>query len=289
MFKKIVVGSLIVTSIIQVSFAYDIKNAKKGSVIISDWNTNWIPSTEGHAGVVVSEYNNNTDSSFIIGAHGEGVRYDSYNTHLGEDNHLGHFRTTLKNYTFSERINIVNAAEKAIGKEYVFKHLYTYDNDNLETSIPVNRNTVPSNFRCDGVAEWTTEVSVNNGTPKESDGFYTKNSYTHKPLNITSEQLDKIGVPEKPTLSLTNNNKVYIQFPKVSGAWSKALYAVYRSYDTGSSSSVPKKLHCSSGHNLSYIDKDVQSNNTYHYMLIIGERTASCDNLPEYYYEEVNN
>lgn len=78
---------LIATLITINSFAYDIKNAKIGSTIISNWNY------VGHAAVVVKEYTNDADHFFIIGSHSGGVRYDSYNDHLeGGDIHLGHFK-----------------------------------------------------------------------------------------------------------------------------------------------------------------------------------------------------
>ncbi len=74
----------------QLVFAYNILNAKVGSTLISNW------SGVGHAGIVVNEYMDIEVPRFIIASHGGGVRYDSYSTHLCDENfdcdsHLGHF------------------------------------------------------------------------------------------------------------------------------------------------------------------------------------------------------
>ncbi len=139
------------------SFAYDIRNAKIGSTIVSDWNY------VGHAAIVVKEYTNDNDSHFIIGSHSGGVRYDSFNDHLeGGDVHLGHFRAVERNYTFKEREYIKTAVENAVEADtkYKFVELYVYKWLDLShtDNIPYHINTMPTNFRCDGLTEWATGI-----------------------------------------------------------------------------------------------------------------------------------
>jgi|GEM_PF-4913900 len=304
--KKIIFILLIVMLSTEVSFAYDIKNAKKGSTIIIDWDASidigvteigdgW--SYEGHAGIVIDTYKNDDDRGFIVGAHGDGVVKESYAQHLGHWNHLGHFRATSKNYTDIERRNIVKAAKSAVGKAYEKFNLYVYGTveNYFNDNIPLNISTIPSDFRCDGLAEWSTEVGLNTTNPKESDGFYESNTLWQQPKYIaedaisgTKGSVDKIGTPDKPILSL-GDNSVLIEFSKVSGAWSEALYAVYRleSFSEFSLSDVftnifSPPIYCDKVSNFistNFIDTNIQEDTKYYYSILVGERTASCSDL----------
>jgi hypothetical protein len=248
----------------------DIKNVKKGGVVITDWNIGG-DDVEGHAGVVIEYYDKT--KNFIVGAHKDGVRYDSLQSHLGGDKHLGYFRVNSSNYTNTNRENIVKAAEKAIGMDYEFLNLYIYDFDlKHKNNIPYSVSVVPTDFRCDGVAEWVTEVSINDGTASVADGFYMNNSSTNQPTNIIGNGFpDKISPPNKPRLSL-NKNIVSISWDKPSGAKDGIKYKIYWGFseNLGSQSNVK----CVSETNASI---PVESNNKYYLKIKAGENTASCN------------
>lgn len=278
--KRVLLPLIVMLVVTLNSFAYDIKNAKIGSTIVSDWNT------VGHAAVVVKEYTTNSDPKFIIGSHEGGVRYDSFDDHLeGGDTHLGHFRAVERNYTFKERKYIRIAAERAVkaNTKYEFKNLYSYGRgaNYFNDNIPRYITRIPTKFRCDGLTEWVTEVGMNRTSPKESDGFYENNNLFHQPKSIAEKaSVDKIGTPDKPKLSLADN-QIDIEFPKVSGAWSKALYAVYKG-DSHILNISDKPIYC--GSDSTYIDKrlDEEKGMQYYYHLKVGERTASCETMNDF-------
>nr|MBL0721817.1 DUF1566 domain-containing protein [Sulfurovaceae bacterium] len=218
------------------------------------------------------------------------IIYDSYITHLNGNSHLGHFRAVAINYTFDERNNIKRAVKKAIiaDIEYTFYNLYTYNWDInssntpmwYEDNIPYSLNIMPIGFRCDGLVEWATEIALNPINPSQSDGFYSENNDPIfdwiRPIDITKKPIDKIGIPDKPILSLEDEN-VLIEFPEVSGAWKEALYSLYRS-DSNNVNNGSDYIYC--GKNKSYTDIITDDmGGKYYYFLKIGERTASCDNI----------
>ncbi len=157
--------------------------------------------------------------------------------------------------------------------------LYTYRLFDIEhmTNIPYHLNIVPTNFRCDGLAEWATEIGMNPANPKQEDGFYSTNNnrfmFFLEPIMMTKAPVDTIATPDKPQLS-QSDNQIEIKFPLVSGAWSKALYILFKN-DTDNSYNA-EAIYC--GSDRSYTDtltEDMQGR--YYYYLKIGERTASCD------------
>ncbi len=122
--KRVLILLIITLSTTLNSFAHDIKNAKKGSTVVQSFGVlDFIYdglSTEGHAAIVVNEYVNDSESKFIVGAHSGGVTYDSYDDHIKDQHHFGHFRAVSQNYTFKQRELIVRAAKSAVGKKYKF-------------------------------------------------------------------------------------------------------------------------------------------------------------------------
>jgi len=275
---------LIILTIIQIAFSstLHIENAKIGSTILKDYSISKITPVVGHAGVVVDEYTYEDDWDFIVEASStlKGLETTtSYKYFLGDNKYLGHYRAKSKNYTEEERILISRAARQAINTnaDYEFYNLYIYDWDfKHENNIPYNINIVPSDFRCDGLAEWATEVATaSSAIASQSDGFYEDNSFGQNiPRDITQSPIDAIGIPDAPTLTQTDTD-VNASFSDVSGAWSKALYALYRS--TVQSPYVSDLVYC--GHSRFYRDEITDNmEGEYFYYLKVGERTASCSN-----------
>jgi len=280
--KRLLLLSLIVIATTLNSFASDIKNAKIGSTIISSWNI------VGHAGIVVNEYINDLEPKFIIGSHSGGVRYDSYFVHLFDsdtyeyDIHLGHFRAAQRNYTFNERKDIKKAARRAVNSDtgYEFINLYTYDWDYTHiNNVPYNITTIPTDFRCDGLAEWATEIGMHPQNANMRDGFYPINLLPVEnilaPYQILNSPKDTIGTPAAPELSLTDTH-LNATFSPVSGAWSNALYTLYRT--TYLEPSTVEVIYCGSDRSYSDIVTD-DMEGEYFYYLKVGERTASCETM----------
>lgn len=157
---------------------------------------------------------------------------------------------------------------------YAYIDLYTYDWDFVhENNIPYSIDIVPTDFRCDGLAEWATEVALNPSNPQQSDGFYSFNlSLLNVPIRIKESPIDTIGTPDAPTLTKTDTH-INASFSTVSGAWSEALYALYRS--SVQSPYVADVIYC--GHSRFYSDEITDDmEGEYFYYLKIGEQTASC-------------
>jgi len=266
----------------QIAFAstFNIENAKIGSTILKDYSS-YPYIIVGHAGVVINEYNRTDDWDFIVEAAptDEGFEtHTSYEYFLNKNMYLGHYRAKALNYTFKERDAITEAAKDAIitRAKYSYFFLYKYNKSihpTREHSIPYSESIIPTRFRCDGLAEWSAEVSLNPTSPREIDGFYRKNTFKNIPLKIQDSPIDAIGTPDAPTLTLTDTD-VNASFPAVSGAWSKALYALYRS--TFPYALTAERIYC--GNKRSYKDKITDDmSGEYYYYLKVGERTASCD------------
>ncbi|MEA2028388.1 MAG: hypothetical protein U9N49_05385 [Campylobacterota bacterium] len=238
----------------------------------------------GHAAVVISEYKNDDWRDFVIAAEMDGMFKLSHKYNLNGNNYLGHFRAVSRNYTFEERDLIKEAALEAYKSEpgYEFINLYTYDWDfEHENNIPYSIYVVPTDFRCDGLAEWAIEVATKSANPTESDGFYSYNNnrfmYIHEPIDIIQSPIDAIGTPDAPTLALTDTD-INASFAPVSGAWSEALYVLYRS--TSPNSSTAEVIYCGKNHFYrDPITDDMEGE--YFYYSKIGEITASCSDTDQ--------
>ncbi len=220
--KNILLIILIITLSVFAENKYKIENAKIGSNVINNFGsfgTRFGRTVDGHSAIIINEYEDNFDLHFIIAMDGNTVSYQSYASNFYFYSYLGHFRAVNRNYTFKERKTIKKIAKKAIeaDTDYEFLNLYIYDWDSNHKNNTPYSNVIPTDFRCDGFAEWTTEIGLNPTNPKEEDGFYTINTAFHRPISITEDPVDKIGKPDKPILSLVDDG-VQIEFPKVSGA-----------------------------------------------------------------------
>ena len=81
----------------------------------------------------------------------------------GSDGYVGHYRVTSENYTVLQRREMVYYAEKTLGANYEFLTLYSYWIPGLPFQSIPEKGLTPNGFRCDGLAEWTTEmVTLNN-------------------------------------------------------------------------------------------------------------------------------
>lgn len=290
--KKFIFLTLLTVTEIAFASTFDIRNAKIGSTILKDYIDDTIivnnlleksfdnGTLVGHAGIVINEYDDESSEGFIAEIYPtifglEGA--SSYRYFLSSNQYLGHYRSKRENYTKRERELIKKAAMQAIhtNASYAYIELYTYDWDFTDdNNMPYSINTVPTDFRCDGLAEWAVEVATNPTNPSQSDGFYSFNlSLLNVPIRIKESPIDTIGIPNAPTL-INTDISVNASFLAVSGAWYEPLYALYRS--TSPSSSRAEVIYC--GENRFYRDPITDDmEGEYFYYLKIGERTASCD------------
>ncbi|HXH37334.1 MAG TPA: hypothetical protein VNN08_01780, partial [Thermoanaerobaculia bacterium] len=98
------------------------------------------------------------------------------------------------------RADVVFFAKQAINKEYTYTALYAYGGDAFGVLPSANTPSglVPNYFRCDGLAEWSVEQALafsRNTAPAAYLGFYTVNSPTHNPVDITSLGVDDTAFP----------------------------------------------------------------------------------------------
>ena len=162
----------------------DVKYAQQGSILVRN-GTLYSGSPVGHAGVFL-------DKDQIAQANGVGYLSSirTYSGFLGGDNtYLGHFRTDLTAYQESVfRDWVEYYADKAIGKSYTGIHLYAYPMLDFSHSdgVPYS-GVIPTDFRCDGLAEWSVEqarATYYGGSPLERYGFYDDNYFNHNPVSI---------------------------------------------------------------------------------------------------------
>jgi hypothetical protein len=253
--------------------AATIVNAKIGDTVIDG---DFAFGIAGHAGIVIGEYE--SGSKMIIDATVQSVKAKTYKD-WSHDNggYEGHFRSTQRNYTESERRDIITWAKAAIGADYWIIELYRYAWDfDHHNNVPYAGNVIPSDFRCDGLAEWSTEKGFSGDAPTRHDGFYYDNNpYLHKPTDISGGDgvADTVFQPEKPDVELWETLSVKIAWKQPSGASVSAPYALLRK--TGDSY---EKIYCGKMRYY-YIDEGLEADRLYTYKVMAGERTAGCDDL----------
>ena len=208
---KIVSNTFLFVLLYSNAYAATIVNAKVGSTIIDG---DFAFELAGHGGVVIGEYDSNTE--MIIDATTQSVKTKTYKD-WSHDNggYEGHFRSTLRNYTESERRDIVTWAKAAIGADYWIIELYRYAWDfDLDNNVPYPGNVIPTDFRCDGLAEWCIEKAFNNDAPTVRDGFYDDNSpYTNKPVDISGGKgvADRVVQPDKADANVLGISLINIE------------------------------------------------------------------------------
>jgi len=178
------------------SEAQDIRNANYGSVIVRDGSL--LGLGVGHAGVVILPLYGDAPGSQLMIAQANGyvtpgTSVVTYATFLGTNNYKGHFKTGNSQWaTPAFRADVVKYANQAMGRSYTFWDLYAYTGDWLHTNDVPYYNVVPTDFRCDGLAEWSVEQALGENGSGLSDvlGFYSSNSATHWPTDISALGLD---------------------------------------------------------------------------------------------------
>ena len=156
-----------------------------------------------HAGVVERRLYD-PDDLIIIQANGPLMLAGevSYSGFLAGNTDYGAFKTAGAAEWESPafRADVVFFAKQAINKEYTYTALYAYGGDAFGVLPSANTPSglVPNYFRCDGLAEWSVEQALafsRNTAPAAYLGFYTVNSPTHNPVDITSLGVDDTAFP----------------------------------------------------------------------------------------------
>ena len=169
-----------------------IENANYGSVIVRYGPSFLGGPDSGHAGVVISPfYGNLNKSTDEIIAQATGYEVNSskvtYNVFMGQNqSYLGQFRTiNPPSDSPAFRRDVVMFAKMALGISYTYFNLFAYggeiflhDNDTSYSFY------LPTDFRCDGLAEWSVEQAsyISQGGAgadqriSKAYGFYANNN-----------------------------------------------------------------------------------------------------------------
>jgi hypothetical protein len=147
----------------RIATAWLIDNANYGSVVVRDGFLSSSVSYPGHAGVVISPLYvppNPTADLIIAQANGplllsSKVTYDDFKE---QHNYLGHFRTiNPPSDSPAFRHDVVMFAKMAMGKSYTAIDLFAYWLDPLHLDNTSYSFYLPTDFRCDGLAEWSVD------------------------------------------------------------------------------------------------------------------------------------
>ena len=208
--RKIAVtfGLVIITLLLSnASMAASISNANYGSVVIRDGVLGY-----GHAGVVISPllaFGNPGDDPLLTtdliieqangtwrptGIPSYPVTYKDF---LGGANYKGHFKTIDTQWDSPNfRADVVMFANQTMLKSYTYIDLYAYNFDISYDNNTPYADKVPSDFRCDGIAEWSVEqaLGLHGKTLSGNLGFYAINNpnapvrvfNSHYPLEIAN-------------------------------------------------------------------------------------------------------